>query len=81
MLASLPDVISVQQPSAQRLIVMVDAAGTASPRLMEALAENGANVTRMAEYQPSFDEIFGELVERRRNDRLRAGEGELGHAG
>jgi ABC-2 type transport system ATP-binding protein len=82
MLANLSDVISVQQPSAQRLIVVVEAAGTSSPRLMEALAENGANVTRMAEYQPSFDEIFSELVERRHKeqDTESAEEGDAGEA-
>ena len=81
MLANLAEVISVQQPSAQRLIVVVDAAGTASPRLMEALAENGANVTRMTEYQPSFDEIFSELVERRQEERPQEGVGDKADAG
>jgi ABC-2 type transport system ATP-binding protein len=66
LVANVAEVLSVQQPDARRLIVTVTQAGTASPRLTEAFRAAGVGLVSIDEYQPSFDDVFAELLRRRR---------------
>jgi ABC-2 type transport system ATP-binding protein len=62
------EVMSVRQPAARRLMLVVSDAATATPRLMEAVQAAGIGVVALTEYQPTFDEVFTDLVTRRRNE-------------
>jgi ABC-2 type transport system ATP-binding protein len=66
LLAEVPGVVAVQQPAPQRLTVTTHDAATTSPQIMEVLRRAGVGVTGIEEYQPSFDDVFAGLVERRR---------------
>jgi ABC-2 type transport system ATP-binding protein len=66
LLADLGEVLSVRQPEAHRLIVVVTDAGSATPRLTEVFSAAGVGLRSIQEYQPTFDEVFGELVGRQR---------------
>jgi hypothetical protein len=50
-------------------MVTVSDAATLTPRIMDTLRAVGIEVTGMAEHQPTFDEVFTGLVERRRAER------------
>jgi ABC-2 type transport system ATP-binding protein len=63
-LRELSDVHRVRQEAPRRLIVTVDDAGTAIPRLIDAVSDDGNSVEASREYRPSFDEVFAELLER-----------------
>jgi ABC-2 type transport system ATP-binding protein len=67
--ARVAEVISVRQPSARRLRAVVADAGTATPLLMQVFSDAGIGVVSLEEHQPSFDEVFADLVERRREER------------
>lgn len=69
LLASVPGITAVRQPEPRRLIVVTDDAGTTSPRILEALRSASIEVVELEEYQPSFDEVFADLVSRRRASR------------
>jgi ABC-2 type transport system ATP-binding protein len=77
-ISNVVEVLSARQTTPRRLMVVVDSAGTATPRLMQTISRAGINVVRMEEYQPTFDEVFAELV-RERRERRAAAEGQ--HAG
>jgi ABC-2 type transport system ATP-binding protein len=66
LVADVAEVISVRQPAARRLIVVVSQAGLATPRLTEAFRAAGVGLRSIQEYQPTFDEVFAELVGRER---------------
>lgn len=66
------EVQSVRQTAPRKLIAVVTDAGTATPRLMETITAGGIGVISMEEYQPSFDEVFAELVKERRAERERS---------
>jgi ABC-2 type transport system ATP-binding protein len=68
-LAGLADIKEVRQPGPRRILVIVEDAGAATPRLLEALRNQGVEVAWSSEYRPSFDEVFGELVARKQHDR------------
>jgi ABC-2 type transport system ATP-binding protein len=74
LLADIPEVTSVQQPAPTRLIVVTTNAGVASPRVSETLGDAGIELVSVHAYQPSFDEVFTQLVTRQRqangSDRL-----------
>jgi ABC-2 type transport system ATP-binding protein len=72
-LAGVADVLSVRQPAARQLIVVVADAGAATPQLADAFRAGGVEVARMREHQPSFDEVFSSLVERHREERRGSG--------
>jgi ABC-2 type transport system ATP-binding protein len=57
-------VLHVRQESPTELLVTVDDAGSAAPRLVEAVAAAGGDVASSREYRPSFDEVFATLVQR-----------------
>ena len=65
LVANVPEVIAVQQAGARRLIVTATQAGLATPRLIEAFRAAGVTLVSVEEHQPSFDEVFTELVQRR----------------
>jgi ABC-2 type transport system ATP-binding protein len=72
LVADVAEVIAVQQPEARRLIVTATQAGTATPRLSEAFRAAGVELVSIEEYQPSFDDVFTELVRRQRAAREEA---------
>ena len=55
---------SVQQPAKDRLLIVTDDAGVVAPRVTDALNTSGARVLTTDKHEPSFDEVFIELVER-----------------
>src|SRR6185436_19478864 len=65
LVANVPEVIAVQQAGARRLIVTATQAGLATPRLIEAFRAAGVTLVSVEEHEPSFDEVFTELVRRR----------------
>lgn len=67
MLTNVGGVINVRQPEAHRLVVVAQDAAAATPRIVETLRTQRIEVTRLEEYQPTFDEVFAGLVDRRRN--------------
>jgi ABC-2 type transport system ATP-binding protein len=70
-LTRLPVVRSVRQEGLQRIIVVVEDAGTALPDVVQAVGELGGEVVSAREERPSFDEVFALLVERGARDRDR----------
>ncbi len=75
-LDGLPSVVSTKQLGPRHLQVIVDDAGSATPTVMDAIAERGGDVESAREYRPTFDEIFAELVERDRDARGERTDGE-----
>lgn len=63
--ADLPDVLDVRQPTPRRLLITAADAGAATPRVLQRIAEEGIQVVSSSEYRPSFDEVFTELVARK----------------
>lgn len=63
-LAGVPGVEAVRQDTPRKLRVIAHDAGTATPRIVEAIAAHGGTVVSASEYRPSFDDIFAELVAR-----------------
>jgi ABC-2 type transport system ATP-binding protein len=64
-LGGLPGIQRVRQTSPRRLLVVAEDAGEATPRVLQAISQQGVQVTSSSEYRPSFDEVFAELVQRR----------------
>ena len=73
LITSVAEVQSARQVEPRKLIAVVSDAGTATPRLMETITAAGVGVISLEEYQPSFDEVFAELVKERRAERERDG--------
>jgi ABC-2 type transport system ATP-binding protein len=69
LITNVAEVQSVRQTAPRTLIAVVNDAGTATPRLMETITGAGIGVISLEEYQPSFDEVFAELVKGRRAER------------
>jgi ABC-2 type transport system ATP-binding protein len=74
LVANVPEVVAVQQAGDRRLIVTVTQAGLATPRLIEAFRAAGVALVSVEEHQPSFDEVFSQLVERQREADQRDGD-------
>ena len=68
-LAGTPPVLSSTQLGPRHFRVVVEDAGTATPIVVDAIAEQGGEVESAREHRPSFDEIFSELVHRDRQAR------------
>ena len=66
MLARIPGITAVRQPAARQLFVTTEDAASTTPQIIEKLREAGIAVVGMEEHQPTFDEVFTHLVERRR---------------
>ncbi|MGH2444999.1 MAG: ABC transporter ATP-binding protein [Candidatus Limnocylindria bacterium] len=69
MLGAVEGVTSVRQPEARRLFVTTTEASTTTPKIIVALRQQGIEVAGLEEHQPTFDEVFTGLVERRRAER------------
>ncbi|MFN0073739.1 MAG: ABC transporter ATP-binding protein [Chloroflexota bacterium] len=63
-LRNLPEVLGVRQDGPRQLVLTVVNAGTAIPRIIEAIDLEGSAVDSTREYRPSFDEVFAELLQR-----------------
>jgi ABC-2 type transport system ATP-binding protein len=66
LLASLPGVLAVRQPSPRQLMVTTRDARSTSPQIMESLRRSRIGVVGLEEHRPSFDDVFTGLVDRRR---------------
>jgi ABC-2 type transport system ATP-binding protein len=75
-LAGTPPVLSSTQLGPRHFRVVVEDAGTATPIVVDAIAEQGGEVESAREHRPSFDEIFSELVHRDREARGEADDAE-----
>jgi len=69
LITNVSEVQSARQTAPRTLIAVVADAGTATPRLMETITGAGIGVLSLEEYQPTFDEVFAELVKERRAER------------
>jgi ABC-2 type transport system ATP-binding protein len=67
MLAEVSGVTRVRRTSERKLIVVSDDAGRTAPRIVETLRAQGVAVVDADEYEPTFDEVFADLVERWRS--------------
>ena len=65
-LAGVDGVANVRQPGPRTLIVTVSDAATMTPKIVDALRAAGVGAAGVEELQPTFDEVFTALVERRR---------------
>ena len=65
-LAAVAGVENVRQPGPRTLVVTVPEAATMTPTIVDALRDAGVSVAGIEEHQPTFDEVFTALVERRR---------------
>jgi ABC-2 type transport system ATP-binding protein len=71
-LVSVPGVTAVRWTGPRTLLTIVEDAGGATPRLLEAIGQSGGEVVSSREYRPTFDEVFAELLAR---DRAEQGTG------
>ncbi len=69
MLAGVPGVENVRQTSPRQLMVTAADAQTQTTGIIDALRAAGVEVAGIEEHQPTFDEVFTSLVERRRAER------------
>jgi ABC-2 type transport system ATP-binding protein len=74
MLSGVPGVIEVRQSTPRRLLVIVEDAGAATPRILQQIQSVGVDVASSSEYRPSFDEVFAALVSSRTLDQPVDGE-------
>ncbi|HYK99238.1 MAG TPA: ABC transporter ATP-binding protein [Candidatus Acidoferrales bacterium] len=61
---SVQGVRAVQQPAKDRLLVTTDDAGVVVPLITSALNTSGSRVITADKHEPTYDEVFVELVER-----------------
>jgi ABC-2 type transport system ATP-binding protein len=66
-LLELPGVRHVRQTGPRTLVAVTDDAGTASPQIMDTLRQQGIEVSEIAEYHATYDDIFTTLVQRHRD--------------
>ena len=72
-LSKLPAVKEVRPRSRNEVRVHVEDAGSTIPLLIDAMKANNCSISNIAEYKPTFDEVFIELMNR---DADITGEGE-----
>ncbi len=80
-LLDLPMTRNVEQHGPNRLRITVDEAGTALPEVVAAVEGLGGEVSSAREERPSFDEVFGRLIERHRATESDAGAATAAPAG
>jgi ABC-2 type transport system ATP-binding protein len=68
-LATVAGVQNVRQPGPRTLTATVSDAAALTPRIVEAMRAVGVGAAGIEEIQPTFDEVFTGLVERRRAER------------
>jgi ABC-2 type transport system ATP-binding protein len=66
LLANVAGVKNVRQHGPLTLTATVSDAGALTPRIVESMGRAGVGVVGIEEYQPTFDEVFTELVGQRR---------------
>jgi ABC-2 type transport system ATP-binding protein len=66
-LARVPGVKTVRQLDPRHLLVVSTDSAVTTPRVLEAVAQQGVQVVTSNEYHPTFDEVFAELVTSDRN--------------
>jgi ABC-2 type transport system ATP-binding protein len=66
LLATVAGVESVRQRDPRTLTATVSDAGALTPRIVESIRAAGVSVAGLEELQPTFDEVFAELVAQRR---------------
>jgi ABC-2 type transport system ATP-binding protein len=71
-LESVPGVLSVRQRGPRGVIIVTEDAGATTPRIVEAVHQTADSVAFIDQYEPSFDELFVQLVERRLAERTPA---------
>ena len=71
-LESVPGVLSARQRGPRGVIVVTDDAGATTPRIVEAVQQNADSVAFIDQYEPSFDELFVDLVQQREAERTTA---------
>jgi ABC-2 type transport system ATP-binding protein len=71
-LADVPGVTAVRWTGPRTLLAIVEDAGGATPRLLEAIRQSGGEVVSSREYRPTFDEVFAELLGRDRAEQRAA---------
>lgn len=62
-LAALPGVRGTEERGDAPMRITVDDANSAIPALLDALEGSGATIRSVAQYQPTFDEVFIRLIE------------------
>jgi ABC-2 type transport system ATP-binding protein len=60
----IPGVIRVRRRGPRTVVLVVEDAGEATPRIAETLSNDGTSAVSIEPYTPSFDEVFEALVER-----------------
>ena len=68
-IGGVPGITDVRQAGARQLFVTTENAATTTPLVIEALRQAGIGVIGLEEHQPTFDEVFTQLVEQRRATR------------
>ncbi len=71
-LEGIPGVLSARQRGPRGVIVVTEDAGATTPRIVEAVQQNAGSVAFIDQYDPSFDELFVQLVERHQAKRAAA---------
>lgn len=71
-IADVPGITGVRQAGARQLFVTTENAATTTPQVIETLRRAGIGVVGLEEHQPTFDEVFTQLVEQRRASRQQA---------
>jgi ABC-type uncharacterized transport system ATPase subunit len=66
MLHPIAGVTNVRQTAPRQLMVTVEDAGLATPTIIDTMRAGGVEVIAVEEHQPTFDEVFTELVGQRR---------------
>lgn len=69
-------VISVRQRGPRGVIVVTEDAGATTPRIVEAVQRTADSVAFIDQYEPSFDELFVQLVQKREAERTERRESE-----
>src|SRR5262249_17757999 len=64
LIEDLPGVSEVRQSAPREMLVIAEDAATTTPRVVEAIQAAGGTVVSSREYQPTFDEVFSQLVSR-----------------
>jgi ABC-2 type transport system ATP-binding protein len=61
-LPGLEGIVAIRQDGPRKLLFVVTDAGTATPRINDAIERAGGTVEFSREYRPTFDEVFAALV-------------------
>ncbi len=61
-LTPIEGIVTVRQTGPRQLLFVATDAGTATPRVNDAIEGAGGDVEYSREYRPTFDEVFAELV-------------------